>query len=371
MKYKDNLIPTIVSNFVFAGYILSILLQYKFGSEIFRERYIIIGFLPLLLFLFVIPKEIKNYVIYFSALFFLGSILSAINKGYYSFLYLVYSLIHISIVIMLFKYKISEYIPLIIFYMFSLFFFYNSAILKNISDIFPESSRNAVSWIALLLCSLYYLLAIVNNNNSKNPIPLFVLVIICVFANGRSGIITSFLLLISHLIFNYPQKNNKRNQLIINLFLLSAFVFAIFYFSSVFDEKLQYLQNKKLENASRMMLVTSYLKSLDPINFITGIDLATIPIFKFYHSNPHNSYIQCHVRFGIMAFLYIGFLIFSMLKGLIFGELKFGACIFACLLLRISTDKLAFVDNVDFLLIFACILVNIGQNNISLLKRNK
>ena len=194
---------SIFPNIIFGLYIILSIVQYILGSNIIRERYFVICFLPLMVLFFrKIPTDIKNYVVLLTILIAVGSIFSFINQGYKAFLYLVYTLIHISLVILLFKHKISEYIPLFILYIFSIYVLYQSTILKNISDIFPESSRNYISWIGLSLCSLYYMLSLLNEKKPKGPFPIFILIIICIMAEGRSGIITSILFFLCYLTFN-------------------------------------------------------------------------------------------------------------------------------------------------------------------------
>ena len=367
-KLKANIFP----NFVFGLYIALSTVQYILGSLNFRERYFVILFSPLLVNFFVkIPDEIRKYIIFFVLMVFVGSIFSSINQGYGSLIYLVYSLINLSLVIFLFKKKVSEYVPLVVFLLFSAFVVYQSTLLDNINDIFPESSRNSISWIGLVLCALYYLLAFLNNCKSKSPFPLFVLVVICILASGRSGIIISIIFFLCYFLFNYTAKKKIWYQITKNIVLLLVFIFFVLNYSYLFNEKLDYFYSEKFQNKIRIILTKKYLQSLDPVSLFTGVKLNTIAVYKQYNYNPHNSYIKCHIQFGFMAIFLIGFLIYTFLRGWLNKNTFFLASIYGCILLRIMTDKLVFVENYDFVIYFSSILIHTKLNKTNIISQTE
>lgn len=357
LKAIDGKYP-ILPNIVFTSFLICSIAQYIFGSLIVRERYIVGGFfLLLLLFFRKIPTKIKGHLVFLIIVSVLGCLLTAINHGYYSILYLLYTCIHLSIVLLMFKEKISGSIPLLIFYIFFCFVMFRFAQLENINEIFPESSRNAVSWIGIVLCALYYLLSILNNKNLKNPIPLFVLFVLCVFSQGRSGIIVSLVLLMSHYIFNYSGNIKIWLQTSKNILLLIIFIAIAFIFSGKFIENLEYLQDRKLEDEGRQAILNSYCASIDYISLFTGVKAENVDILAKFHHNPHNSYIACHIKFGIMAFILFGYLLVAIVKGAANRHLYFLTSIYGCILLRIFTDRLAFIGNFDFIIYFTPILI--------------
>jgi hypothetical protein len=312
-----------------------------------------------------IPSEIKKYIIFFIIIVIVGSLLSSINSGYRSFLYLVYSLINLALVIYIFKREISEYVPLVILYIFSIFVISQSILIGNINEIFPETSRNSISWIGLVLCSLYYMISILNEKKPKGPFPIFILVIICIIAEGRSGIFASIIFFFCYFLFNYTIKNKISYQIIKNFILLSIFLYFVLNYASFFNEKLTYFKNAKLQNNARLILIKDYMESLDLVNIFAGVNLSSIPAYKRYNYNPHNSYIKCHIQFGIMAVLMIIFFIYTFIKGIQNKENFFLLSIYGCLLLRIMTDKLVFVENFDFVIYFASILVHVNSDQLT------
>lgn len=304
-----------------------------------------------------------------SIITFFGCLFTAINHGYYSFLYLIYTFIHLSLVVLLFKNRVSEKIPIAIFYMFFCFVLFQYAHLKDINDIFPESSRNTVSWIGLVLCSLYYLLSILNDKEAKNPFPLFVLLVLCIFSQGRSGIIASLILLTSHYLFNFTRNTKIWIQVSKNILLMLLFLAIIFKYSGTFDDNLKYFQNRKFDDKGRQTILSSYWKAIDYVSIFTGVKIDNIAILKKFHSNPHNSYVSCHIKYGIMAIILIGYLLFALIRGAANRCLYFLTSVYGCILLRIFTDRLAFIGNFDFLIYFATILIYQKSRNAMILPK--
>lgn len=354
----------ILPNVVVASYLLCAIAQYFLGSLVLRERYIIIGYSPLLLYLFRgVPARIQKPIVFLFFISIFGSLFTFINHGFPSIIYLVHTFIQLSIVVLIFKNKISEQVPLFIFFAFCVLVFYQYSILDDINEIFPESSRNTVSWIGLVLCGMYYLLSALNMKGVKSPIPLFVLFILCVFSQGRSGILVSLMLLIAHYLFNFQNNRKLWVQVSQKLLLLLLFLGVILNYYSTFEERLDYLNDKKLESEGRYDLLQSYVNSIDYVTIFTGVSLKSIPVFKSYNYNPHNSYITCHINFGFMALFMYAFLIFALIKGMMNKAKYFITSIYLCIILRVLTDKLVFVGNFDYLIYFSSVFI-IAQTQI-------
>ncbi|WP_319549672.1 hypothetical protein [Desulfogranum marinum] len=190
----------------------------------------------------------------------------------------------------------------------------------------------------------------------------FIPALLCFFvsflAEGRSGIIVSLLLLIS-VLFLMDNSRCSRYYKYVAFFCkvtgFVVFIIALVIFNESLHDKLEYFYNKKFDISTRNIIWLEYIRNLSLLDWLVGFDLQSDAFFKSYHSNLHNSYLMAHARFGIMAVPLVFFLWFACISGMLDKQRRFLAVVLFCLLLRIFTDKFAFVGHYDFVIYFYAI----------------
>lgn len=224
----------------------------------------------------------------------------------------------------------------------------------NPNDVFA-GSRNSISLFLVPLGSLFILDNRVNLK-SKYSISLYLIVFLCcVLALGRSGILTS-LILITGLLLNYTKRLSYKKAIYSLLFVIIFLFFLQLYIDNIYNlDYFDYLRTKGLEDSSRSDMKAEYLSSLSSgSDIIFGINLSTLPIISSFNSNPHNTYIAIHSYLGIIAIITIMSTIIYWIKSLLSMNL---IAVFAltALMLRLTTDS-TFSTSL-FPLIFASLLI--------------
>jgi len=247
------------------------------------------------------------------------------------------------IAIVLFRETIFKYPIQIIFLILSLYLFYSSTFDPYLNNVMLAASRNGISWLMIVTCTLYY---IINFNVSKSipTLPAVVTFAISSIAIGRSGIISSFLLLLIVVVF----KINKVSVIFIGVFLLLlTFVTNIIYLIYA-----QYANNYLVRfdllqfDTGRDWIWNHYLNEQDLKSIIFGYNMEFDPFFRMLNYNPHNSWINFHANFG-MAMLVVSTLGFYY-AAKYFRCNKFFAALFIIIGLRAITDNVLFFSMFDF-----------------------
>jgi hypothetical protein len=223
---------------------------------------------------------------------------------------------------------------------------------EELNFVFESASRNVFSVIAITSTVLVYLISI-KQNEIIYIWPSIITFLISVLSFGRSGIITSFFLLVG-LFFIYISKRGLKFRLILLLCLLVSCIFFIgFNINELilfFDnfETLKHLTTDGFESSERSEVLSSYFDNLNFFNVFTGINYSDIFIFKHLEMNPHNSFIRFHHYAGFISII----IFFYCLKALYYyfrlAILVF--CIFLALLLRGWSDAIFFFSFYDFLI---------------------
>lgn len=103
----------------------------------------------------------------------------------------------------------------------------------DFNAVFPRSSRNTFSWIALFGASMFYMIQYGNKKDAFKPsiLPALFCFFISFFSLGRSGIASSFFLLFGVVFFRFIATQKKIAFLCVSSFYLSLF-FCFFCFTN-------------------------------------------------------------------------------------------------------------------------------------------
>lgn len=349
----NNINSYFISYLLFFQFI-SYFLYLKFENYIFLLCYFFIGFASF----FTIRKVSKSillisiFVVSIFLIFSMSSrensfILNAYNVllGVFAFLsaYVLYlsDRFYNYIKVMFWAYSLMI---LYYFYMFGL----SDPDLYN--NIFVKGSRNYVSAIYIFLFCL--LILSYDKDNIKVPIIYPMVTFLgCIILYGRSGIIISFVIMMYLYFFN-------KRYLLFKLALIIAVIFMVVFnleqIMSFFIEKTSFSYGVESE---RTVMIQEYkngiLYSLD--NFILGFKLdeccATI---KLFDSNPHNSFIAGHIRYGIFHLIFV----LSLLTYILFSRNSLYIFISLAYFFRLFLDQLGLFSPLDVILFYIIFLIN-------------
>jgi len=210
------------------------------------------------------------------------------------------------------------------------------------NDIYEGLSRNhagfaVVFWTIFLLFHLK-----VTYNRFPIIIPLIGL-IISFSLFGRTSLIVSGALLL--IVFFYNFKDNISMRIIVFTIFLVICYYLWLKFGSLLIEGTNFSEGL---DTPRWKLWGIYFQNIDFINFFTGIDLNTLPMYNQFGGNPHNSFIKFHSRVGIGSIVFIFLFFISVFKYVIAKQFY----IFWLLILlttRAFFDSDILIGNFDFI----------------------
>lgn len=351
-----------VPNLILLLYLFASVVKFILGTEVFRERYFVLMFIAIFApYVIFAPAPYKKHVWFIFAVFFVGSILAFVNWKMHTVLIFGSTMMQLGMAcfVLKYRYRISEKIPEYGFYAFLVYILVVFARNGSFEYHFAEASRNTVSWLSIIFCALYYLIIFLQGRSPTNFIPPLLALIISIVAQGRAGIITSFLLLVTAFWYSTRRVKSNYKMWIVSILALIGMSVYVYTHTGFFEERLEYFKVKGFEESSRIAILESYVESLNVRSVITGGSLDETAAGGF-NSNPHNSFIMGHVRYGIMAFVFYGMILYSLMKGVINQQTRFLALILFVVLLRMMTDKLVFVYPFDFV-IYAMVVALISK----------
>jgi hypothetical protein len=245
------------------------------------------------------------------------------------------------------KNKLNYRIHYVFFLCLCLFFIRNISRGVYPGQLFLGGSRNTVTIVLFMNIALLHFIEYVNENRiSLFPVIPFVWISIAVM--GRTGIICS-LLYIFYILYHITQKKIGIRMFIIMVLLFSSIMFydeIKLIFTTYFD----YIINKGINYAEdpRMDMLTRYLENINLLTLFWGYDIRTDAFFRAYSGNPHNSFINLHIRIGILTLPFVLLILFKLLK-LIRTNFFFVVLLFL-ILFRAWIDTMFFFNVYDFII---------------------
>ena len=250
----------------------------------------------------------------------------------------------------------------------------------NIILAVTNSSRNGISIILINIYALIFI-AKIKNNKQVNLLPVLLIIIICAWVSGRSGIISSILLLFSVILYNYyffgfqfflKRKKRKIYDWIAAFTFLSIYTTTFLYLITKID--FQNVINNALNSFdrgisffgdSRYNFFTEYISYLNIDSFLFGFYLKNSGLFN-EAGNSHNSFIHLHSLTGLFGILLIIIITFFLIK--FFFTNFFGFLLLTALIFRGFTDTIYFFEIYDFILLstIGILSENKFKNGISL-----
>ena len=244
---------------------------------------------------------------------------------------------------------LGGYIP---FYGLTAFF-----MIRIVNGVVPDfalkySSFNGISVLMLVACISLY---IIKNINSRkiDLVYAVVAVIISIWAIGRSGIISSFVLLFGLLLIKL--KSKPKYFYIVALLSVIAFLVVIKcseYISQYINiqNAIDYALNKESLTSNRAEIWGNYFNNLDVVSIIFGTDAYKDPYVSDWYHNYHSSYVNLHALAGLMGLVIMGLILITL--GRLLKHHRIFFVLFLAISLRMSTDICNFFTLFDFIPFF-------------------
>lgn len=246
-----------------------------------------------------------------------------------------------------------------LFYFVAVFYLANALLGIDPSSITATSSRNAISGNVLLLAALLYF-SQWQKLSTISLMPAIITVLLCIYGEGRTGILVSVVLLIV-VLFQYLFKV-KAFALFKVIAVFTLIGLALLLVNTVFSDALQVLFSRfdrEGMDTVRYEIWSSYLAEVfsDPKWFIFGAPTDSSWILTYYDGNLHNAFFMLHSRFGMIGFCLV---CVTLLLYALFSIKEchvFEVTLIAVLVLRSFYDWIAFTGLYDVFFISLTLVV--------------
>ena len=243
----------------------------------------------------------------------------------------------------------------------SAFFMSHAVLGVNPEGIFTIS-RNFISVLMILSVAFYYIACTKNEKSPEVLIPIFVLAI-CLWAIGRSGIISAALLLVGTTVLS-----NKKTTILAVYSLIAISVIAVagerlLAYVEIFQVGIERFERLSASGPDpRELIFDEYfaITSTHLKYIFFGTPLGLVIEISAVGGNPHNAYISLHASFGMLGLTYFMLLSAVSLAKLWRAKLRYLTLVFLILLLRSAFDSTAFHGPLDVAL-FSCIFVALAK----------
>ena len=214
-------------------------------------------------------------------------------------------------------------------------------------------SRNYVNVCAIFITIVYTFL-VYTQEKKIVIVPSILTFLLCVFANGRGGLVSSLVLLVGLVLVRLHEVKKKNLRYVLVLCVILVAILAYQYVLNIYEtsDVFERVRDKGLDDDARTMLWIDYLDHLDFSNILFCYDFSDNYLFQAFRNNPHNSYIKMHSIAGILFLVPISLFLYSMVYG-IFKKKWFYVVLMGCMLLRAYTDTFL-MNYYDFILYAVC-----------------
>lgn len=220
-----------------------------------------------------------------------------------------------------------------------------------LEKIFEGKSGNGITSYLIVIQIAYFILhtLVSSKGDIHLAISLFLTLGISLTTYARGSLISAVCLIII-----YFTLFNRSSLFWVSL--LSIFVVcSVLYYESI---ELFFLRYTKLSQGfsgdERLIAMNEYLRNMDIIGFLGGVDYSDTIIAEKLNNNPHNSFIRAHHNFGIF-YVFSNFLLIFVAPVFFSNRSTLHFSILLVLLFRIWTEPILLPTILDlyfFLIVF-------------------
>lgn len=353
---KESIDKLIFSLLYTISFVLSLISFFWSADRLIKINVIISIFIFVLLYKKNNREDIPVYIYMgFLVISFLISSLYVGRTGWRFFTPILFIVSSFSVAVILLRGYISSWAGYVLFYLLAAYFYILMLGGVDPYSAFKYCSCNGISMVMLIVCiSLYVIVSMENKRIDLKP-ALFTL-IISIWGVGRSGIVSSIVLVLGLLFVTLRAKSVYFYNLIVD-FIVAGFLFILYLLvnRAHFTEHnaIAHVVARQAEGTSeRWKMWMNYYNNLDMPRILFGVNVVKDPwsegeIFAY---NYHNSFINLHLQTGFMALITLAIISFALIKFCKTQQVFF--VLFLVLILRSSTDILFFFGRFDFIVFF-------------------
>lgn len=314
-----------------------------------------VGLISLLYIIFIQREQIRLKIFApLIALLFLGVISSLYTHNYRPEDFIII-LQYFGVALILLNFKLNHKIVSISFMINVFYFIVNIILGRSPDDLFVGFSRNNII-VLMVLHSILFYISMYQNSIKLKYYPAIITVVLSFWAIGRSGIIVSFLLLLIITIYNQLKEKGRISNIIYItiLILLTYSVVTTFFYDDLLKVALERTTRLGIGDNNREGIIEEYFYNVKNSlgSFFWGVPIYDNFIFSIYGFNLHNSYLRLHAYHGLFGVLILITLILKSVYKYIKKKEYLFLGLLLVLLVRMSTDIVAFHGPYDPLIYF-------------------
>lgn len=224
----------------------------------------------------------------------------------------------------------------------------------DIEQILISGSVNYVSVIALSASALYYTF-IPEKNARVNIFPALLTCAVCVLSTGRSGTISSIILLVGLFLYNYKFIKTKLLMNLSYIAILLVIFLTIIKYADVLYSSFFYRFSHDYTQDGRILILIEYFSNFNFFDFLFGKGNSSIR--EAVGLSVHISYLQWHISLGVFAIPIYALVLFANFKLFLTNKLYW--LIMTVLIIRAATDHIMLTAGFIFgpLIIYFCSVV--------------
>lgn len=228
-------------------------------------------------------------------------------------------------------------------------------------DIFPKNGGNFVSINLFGAYLSYFILSKNFTINSTHVVFLFLILILSVASQGRSGAVLASIMFLSALynVFATPSEKFSHSLryiikagyvVVISFIVVQSSLYVFTYYQETGG--LEKLLDRGLYNNPREYLINEYLKLMEFESIIFGLNKFDYYQLGEYGFNLHNNYLELHSKFGLPLFVFYLYMIISILFYFIRMKSNYLFIIILAFFVRAYTDIQVIAGRFDYILFF-------------------
>ncbi|WCG37234.1 hypothetical protein PML80_06810 [Aerococcus urinaeequi] len=329
------------------------------GSQIFSIIQFILSLLILIL--FIQKKDVNRRSFIFISIFTLIFIINNLINRNLNLIGIFFNLQFSFIALGLANFELDKSTTKLFYNLHVIIFLFFMITGSDPNTIFAESSRNTISVIMLIQTALLYFSKYKIDKNIS-IIPAVITLAISLWGVGRSGILSAFVLLLFILLSKNLRSLYKTKFKVYRIIPIIAVIIAIFTFlmTNYADDigyyityGLERFEQLGFEEDIRGAVIKEFFENIDSMkSLVLGPDLKEVFLINLTNNNLHNSYLRLYAYYGLLGIILFSSKVILSTKNYLKIKNHVYLGLLLAILLRISTDSVAFPGHLDPIIYF-------------------
>lgn len=213
---------------------------------------------------------------------------------------------------------------------------------KSFAELYNLASENTVS-ISLIAFFYLYVNECKRKGRNVSVVLAMLCTILCIWGNGRTGIACSLLMTSCIILIKFLKAKGGVTLDFLLIILGIAFGVIIICFGGSILYSI-------IDDRPRQYIWQLYIGGLnDWKNIIFGVPFSLNDGFEAYINNLHNTFLNIHAKYGLVAFCTCLVMIIVMIKKFVKNKNLYGILFVLLFILRSITDNTSFIGPMDYM----------------------